>query len=214
MQLRHLLLLQIHLQPIPKRNFASPRMCSALWRFWAHLRGDPWHGKVEWATPSTNPRGSFSKQSRLCRSQSSSYQVVSRTHFTITQLKRYDLPIWALQGHCKVKKKCWSERTWFASRTRHGSIFEGASKYEILHYLRDAKDRLSSTSSASFNTSAEQLNSNVYGVAEGDGSPMGHPSGSEGPLGHMHIVHHPHLHSHVHHHQNNNESISRNQSHR
>ena len=25
---------------------------------------------------------------------------------------------------------------------RHGSIFEGASKYEILHYLKDAKDRL------------------------------------------------------------------------
>ena len=25
---------------------------------------------------------------------------------------------------------------------RHGSIFEGASKYEILHYLKDAKDRI------------------------------------------------------------------------
>ena len=34
-------------------------------------------------------------------------------------------------------------------RGRHGSIFEGASKYEILHYLRDAKDRLAT---ASFNS--------------------------------------------------------------
>ena len=29
------------------------------------------------------------------------------------------------------------------------SIFEGASKYEILHYLRDAKDRIGASSSCS-----------------------------------------------------------------
>ena len=29
----------------------------------------------------------------------------------------------------------------------HRSIFEGASKYEILHYLRDAKDRIGASSS-------------------------------------------------------------------
>ena len=31
----------------------------------------------------------------------------------------------------------------------HRSIFEGASKYEILHYLRDAKDRIGANSSCS-----------------------------------------------------------------
>ena len=31
----------------------------------------------------------------------------------------------------------------------HRSIFEGASKYEILHYLRDAKDRIGASSSCS-----------------------------------------------------------------
>ena len=41
------------------------------------------------------------------------------------------------------------EKLLMALPHRSRSIFEGASKYEILHYLRDAKDRIGASSSCS-----------------------------------------------------------------
>ena len=65
---------------------------------------------------------------------------------------------------------CDFHKSWTAPLSR--SIFEGASKYEILHYLRDAKDRIGASSSCS-----GEIESSNNNNGDEDGEPVSRVQG-------------------------------------